>query len=58
MLRSEFNQEGEVEFSEVKGKLLDPRRLQAAMFMDRPDLWRKPARNHRERVAKEQQKLF
>lgn len=58
MLKAEFNQEGKIEFSEVKSRPRDPTKLQAAMFMDRPDLWRKHRSNHRKRVAKEQQKLI
>lgn len=58
MLKSEFNQDGKVEFYEVKGKPFDPWRLQAAMFMDRPDLWRKPQRNHRKKALPGQEKLL
>jgi len=47
MLKSEFNQDCELEFFEVKRKPPDLRYLQSAMFTDRPDLWRKPKRNSR-----------
>jgi len=57
MLKGEFNEDRKIEFYEVKGKPFDTRRLQAGMFMDRPDLWRKPRSNHRKRVAKEQERL-
>lgn len=58
MLKGEFDADGKVEFYEVKNKPLDMRRLQSAMFMDRPDLWKKPGRNGHKRIPQEQKKLF
>jgi len=58
MMKSEFNQDGKIEFYQVKGKPFDTRRLQAAMFMDRPDLYEKPQRKRHKRVPREQGKLF
>lgn len=57
MLKSEFNLDGKIEFYTVKGKAFNIRRLQSAMFMDRPDLWRKPGRDGHKRVPKEQARL-
>jgi hypothetical protein len=39
----QFDEQGPY-FTEQKPKIVDARRLQAAMFMDRPDLWRRPGR--------------
>lgn len=58
MQKSEFDLDGKIEFYEVKTKPLDPRRLQSAMFMDRPDLWIKPRRNGQRRTPKEQLRMF
>jgi hypothetical protein len=37
----QFDEQGAY-FAEHKPKPMDARRLQAGMFMDRPDLWRRP----------------
>ncbi|GAH53849.1 unnamed protein product [marine sediment metagenome] len=58
MQEGKFDEASQIWFTEKKGKPPDMRRLQGAMFMDRPDLWQKPKRNRRKRVAKEQQSLF
>lgn len=58
MMKAEFNQEGRIEFSEVRSKPRDWTRLQSAMFMDRPDLWQSKARNRRKPVMREQQRLL
>lgn len=58
MLKAEFNQAGQIEFYTVKAKPFDTRRIQAGMFMDRPDLWRMPERNRRKRIPKEQGTLL
>lgn len=58
MHQAQFDQASHITFTEKKRKPFDSRRLQAAMFMDRPDLWRSKARTHRKRVPKEQEKLF
>lgn len=58
MMQGEFTTDGKVEFSEVKSKARDMARLQAGMFMDRPDLWRKPPSPRKGRRPPEQQKLF
>jgi len=58
MLKSEFNKEGKIEFYEAKPKPFDTSRHQAGMFMDRPDLWRKPGRNRKKRIPREQEKLL
>jgi hypothetical protein len=44
-------------WQEVEVKPLDCRRLQAGMFIDRPDLWRKPKRKPHQ-VAPEQMTLI
>jgi len=58
MMRGQFNGDGTVEFYAVKKKPFDLTRLQAGMFMDRPDLWTKPRRNGHKRTPKEQIQLL
>ena len=58
MLEGKFDGEGVIWFKEKKRKPFDARKLQSAMFMDRPDLWTKPRHNHRRKVAKEQLRLL
>lgn len=58
MHQAQFDEASKVTFTEKKRKPFDTRRLQAAMFMDRPDLWRKPRRNGHKRVPPGQQKLL
>lgn len=58
MLEARFDKSGVIWFTEKKRKPLDARRLQAGMFMERPDLWTKPRHNHRKKPPKEQLKLF
>jgi len=54
----EFNMDGAVEFYTVKPKEFDTRRLQSAMFSDRPDLWKKPKKARARHTPPEQQKLL
>ena len=54
MLKGEFNHDGKLEFYEVSRKPPDLRHLQSAMFIDRPDLWRKPKRNNSKPLPPEQ----
>lgn len=58
MQKSEFDDAGVVWFSESKRRQIDSRRLQAGMFMDRPDLWRRPRRGKAPSKPPEQQELF
>lgn len=58
MLEGSFDKSGKLYFEEKKVKKLDPRRLQAGMFMDRPDLWKAPARERQKAKPPEQQKLL
>lgn len=58
MLRSEFNQEGKMEFSEVQSKPRNTTRLQAGMFMERPDLWRSRTRKRSIHISPAQKELF
>jgi hypothetical protein len=44
MLIARHHENGKIWFEEYHPKPLDPRRLQSAMFTDRADLWRKPAK--------------
>ena len=57
MQEAKFDETSQVWFTEKKPKPFDTRRLQSAMFMDRPDLWQKPRRNGHKRVPPEQLKL-
>lgn len=54
MMTGEFNGNGQVIFYQSKTKPFDQRRLQAAMFVDRPDLWKSKTRPYRKRVPPEQ----
>lgn len=58
MQRGEFNLDGKIEFVTVNKKAADPTRLQAGMFMDRPDLWKKPSKKRRRVPPPEQHELF
>lgn len=58
MQSAKFDDSGVIWFTPEKGKPVDATKLQSAMFMDRPDLWIKPRRNHRKRVPTEQLHLF
>ena len=58
MLEGKFDKTGALYFEEAKRKPFDARRLQAAMFMDRPDLWKAPARKRRKAAPPEQQPLL
>lgn len=58
MLEAKFDKSGVIWLSPKQRKPLDARRLQSAMFMDRPDLWRPSMQRRRKRVAKEQLHLF
>jgi|GEM_PF-1527894 len=49
----QFNTTGSIFFEEAKHRPLDLRRFQSAMFTDRPDLWRKPQRNHKAAPAEQ-----
>jgi hypothetical protein len=40
----QFDEKGRISFPEIKPKPPDVRHLQGAMFLDRPDLWRRPAK--------------
>ncbi len=43
VMLGQFDEQGAY-FTEHKPKPMDACRLQAGMFMDRPDLWRRPGR--------------
>lgn len=58
VLEVKFDDSGVIWYSDKKRKPFDATKLQAAMFLDRPDLWIKPRRNHRKKVAKEQLRLL
>jgi len=58
MLEAKFDKSGAIWFTPKKGKPFDARRLQSGMFMDRPDLWTRPKRNHRKRAPEAQLNLF
>jgi len=57
MLESKFDDSSVIWFAEKKRKPLDPTRLQSAMFMDRPDLWKPTTHRHPKRVPPEQIEL-
>lgn len=44
MLVGQFSPDGKQFFSHQDSRPSDTRKLQAGMFIDRPDLWRKPSR--------------
>lgn len=50
--------DGQILFSEVDRRPPDMRRLQGAMFMDRPDLWPVNGRRRSKPIPPEQQPLF
>ena len=50
--------DGPILFSQVPYRAPDTRRLQAAMFMDRPDLWPTNGRRRSKPVPPEQQPLL
>ena len=56
--QGEFDQASKITFNEKKGKPFNRARIQAGMFMDRPDLWQKPKRRRRRRVRPGQKELF
>ena len=58
MLEAKFDDSSVIWFTPKQRKPFDATRLQAGMFMDRPDLWIKPRRNNHRKVAKEQLHLF
>ena len=58
MQEASFDTSGKVTFAEQKRKPLDPTRLQAAMFSDRPDLWRKVKKAQAPRQRPGQTKLL
>lgn len=58
MMAGQFGVDGKPVFIAVPSKTRDMSQLQAGMFMDRPDLWRKPPPKRRHRVPTEQQRLF
>jgi hypothetical protein len=58
MMVGSFGVDGQPVFYQVRPKTVDTARLQAGMFMDRPDLWRKPPARRRRRIPPEQQRLF
>lgn len=58
MMIGEFNQAGKIEFYTVKAKPFDLSRLQAAMFVDRPDLWQKKPKRRARATPSGQQRLF
>lgn len=58
MLEAKFDESSVIWFKEKKRKPFDATRLQSGMFMERADLWIKPKRNHKKKVAREQLDLF
>lgn len=58
MLEAKFDESSVIWFTDKKRKPLDATRFQSGMFMDRPDLWVKPRRNHKKKVGPAQLKLF
>jgi len=50
--------DGSILFSPAKRKPLNPREFQHGMFMDRPDLWKKPLRKRRKHVPANQVPMF
>lgn len=50
--------DGHIMFSPIERPSPDMRRLQGAMFMDRPDLWPVNGRRRSKSVPTEQQPLF
>ena len=50
--------DGEVRFNPYTVNRIDMRKLQGAMFLDRPDLWRSPSRKRFKPTPPEQQPLF
>ncbi len=58
MQEASFDLAGEITFTEKKVRGLKPERLQAGMFMDRADLWKRRKRRRGKRVGPEQSKMF
>lgn len=57
MLEAKFDDACTIQFSPPKKKPFDATRLQAAMFMDRPDLWQKKRSRHQAKLPKGQLRL-
>lgn len=45
--KGQFDEQGQVYFTEEKPKAVDVSHLQGAMFLDRPDLWAGPPRRRK-----------
>jgi len=57
MQSAQYDDKGNIYFEEYHSKPFNLKRLQAGMFADRPDLWRKPARKQKQTPPEQLQLL-